>query len=64
MIYGAIAGAIVGLLVGLGFKLFGKGKPCPQCQVPLPIPWFSAPRQCPKCGCKLNKKGEKVQEDE
>jgi ssDNA-binding Zn-finger/Zn-ribbon topoisomerase 1 len=63
MLEGAIIGAVVGLILGIGLKLFGKGKPCPQCNKRLPIPWVAGPRQCPQCGCQLNKRGEKISEE-
>jgi hypothetical protein len=61
---GAAVGAVVGLVVGVGRWLFGKGKPCPDCGEPLPIPLFLPPRSCPKCGCKLTARGEKARDED
>lgn len=70
MLQGAIIGAIVGLVFGVIYALFGKGRPCPQCDKPLPVPWFRAPRRCPQCGCHLDQtatdqlSGTEADEDE
>jgi ribosomal protein L37AE/L43A len=60
LVEGAIIGAVVGAAVALISMLFRTGKPCPECKQPLPIPWASPVKQCPKCGCRLNAKGEKI----
>jgi len=60
MLEGAIIGAVAGGLGGLMAVLFRKSKPCPDCKAPLPNP---AARKCPKCGCRLNGKGEKLDDD-
>src|SRR5262245_29393585 len=54
MIVGAIVGAVTGLILATVFALFAKGKPCPQCDRPLPVPWFTPLRECPRCGCELD----------
>jgi hypothetical protein len=59
---GALIGAVVGLVVGILMMLLRPAKPCPECRQPLPKPFFSPIRACPKCGCKLNAKGEKLDE--
>ena len=58
-IEGAIIGGIAGALAGLGllvFNLFRTPKLCPECQAKLPM---GTVKKCPKCGCRLNAKGEK-----
>jgi hypothetical protein len=65
LVEGAIIGAVAGALVGVGMTVIAAlrpGKPCPQCQKPLPKPMLGPVKSCPKCGCKLNPKGEKLDE--
>jgi hypothetical protein len=35
-------------------------RPCPQCKAPLPKALGAPVRKCPKCGCEMNAKGEKI----
>jgi hypothetical protein len=59
-IQGAIIGGIAGALAGLAMviaRMFQKPKPCPDCNAPLPKP---SAKECPKCGCELDGKGEKL----
>jgi hypothetical protein len=60
---GAIIGGCVGAAVALISVLFRKNKVCPECKQPLPIPWIKQVKECPKCGCPLNAKGEKIEDD-
>ena len=55
---GAIAGAVAGLLVGV-IAMFRK-KPCPECKKPLPS---ASAKECPKCGCRLDGKGNKLPDE-
>jgi hypothetical protein len=62
-IQGAIIGGVAGALAGLALvlvRMFQKPKPCPECKAPLPSP---TAKECPKCGCRLNDKGQE-QDDE
>jgi hypothetical protein len=55
---GGIIGAVVGLLAGV-VAMFRK-KPCPECKKPLPS---AGAKECPKCGCRLDGKGNKVPDE-
>ena len=59
-ITGGIIGGVVGGLAALMMAIFRKPKPCPDCKEPLPFPWLKPVKECPKCGCRVNAKGEKV----
>jgi hypothetical protein len=59
---GALIGAAVGVVVGLISVFFRKGKPCPDCKKPLPIGAWTPVKECPRCGCRLNAKGEKIED--
>ena len=63
MLEGALIGGAIGLVGGVVAMIFRKGKPCPECGQPLPIPWVVPPKECPKCGCRLNAKGEKIDDE-
>jgi hypothetical protein len=60
-IIGGIAGAVVGLLLGV-VMLFIPTRPCAACGVMLPKTLAGPARVCPKCGCRMNAKGEKIEE--
>jgi hypothetical protein len=56
---GALIGAAVGLVVGILVTVLRPAKPCPQCNKPLPKPFFAPVKVCPNCGCELDSKGAK-----
>ena len=60
LIEGAIIGAVVGAAVAVINVFVRRNKLCPDCKQPLPIPWVKEVKECPKCGCRLNAKGEKI----